>query len=358
MAVRSKVLAVDDNGTNIMLYEELLEESYELETAADGQEALEKVAAFKPDVVLLDIMMPGMSGYEVCTEIRQMPVIGPSIKVILVSARNTTEDRIIGYEAGADDYLIKPFDEDELEAKLKVFLKLKSMEEIDQLKSAVMSMFSNETRTPLNGILGPLQLLQSNNETNTPQERSNWLNLISKSAEDLQSLVEKVLLLSKLRSGQHKLRLQDEGSADLLQHLVYSVQQVSSARGIDVSVVEAPEAQLPVDRDLIMKCLMTLVDNALNFSKSGSSIALGGAQHGNEYRFSIADATHQVDPSVLESMWGEPANDERPEAQSLEGQSLSLSIAREVAAMHRGKITVASNDEEGTVFTLALPLAA
>lgn len=355
MAVRSKVLAVDDNSTNIMLYEELLEESYELETAADGQEALEKVAEFQPDVVLLDIMMPGLSGYEVCAVIRKMPRIGSSIKVILVSARNTTEDRIIGYEAGADDYLIKPFDEDELEAKLKVFLKLKSLEEVDQLKSAVMSMFRSETRTPLNGILGPLQLLQSNNDSNTPEERMNWLNLVSKSADDLQGLVDKVLLLSKLRAGQQQLSIEAADSEELLKHLQYSVQQSSAARGIEVSVVDGHGADLRVDRRLILKCLTTLVDNTLNFSKSGATIQLGGAVHGDEYRISIKDADHQVDALVLESIMGEL---EESESNHLEGQSLSLSIAREVAGLHNGRIAAASNDEEGTVFTLSLPLAA
>ena len=356
MAVKSKVLAVDDNSTNIMLYEELLEEQYQLETAADGREALEKVAEFKPDVVLLDIMMPGISGYEVCSEIRKMPDIGSDIKVILVSARNTTEDRIIGYEAGADDYLIKPFDEDELEAKLKVFLKLKSLEEIDNLKSTVMAMFSNETRTPLNGILGPLQLLKSNNDSNSVDEREKWLNLIAESADDLQTLVDKVLLLSNLRSGRRMLSLKPADSSDILEHLSYAVQGVCAARGIEVSVGEKVAAELNVDKDLLLKCLTTLVDNALNFGKSGSRIELCGAINDGEYEISVRDSNHQVDPSVLESLMGDyrAAQD----GSRFEGKSLSLSIAQEVAGMHSGKMTAASNDQDGTVFTLTLPVAA
>ena len=356
MAVKSKVLAVDDNSTNIMLYEELLEEQYELETAADGQEALEKVVEFNPDVVLLDIMMPGISGYEVCSEIRKMANIGKDIKVILVSARNTTEDRIIGYEAGADDYLIKPFDEDELEAKLKVFLKLKSLEEIDHLKSTVMAMFSNETRTPLNGILGPLQLLKSNNDSNSPEERMKWLNLIADSAEDLQTLVDKVLLLSSLRSGSRPLDLKPAESSDLFDLLVYTVKGASAARGIEIVPGDKANIELCVDKDLVLKCLATIVDNALNFSKSGSKIELSGAVNEDMYEISVRDGNHAVDPTVLESLIGDSTA--APAGVVLEGQSLSLSIAQEVAGMHSGQIAAASNDEDGTVFTLTLPVVA
>lgn len=355
MSTKSRVLAVDDNQTNLMLYEELLDEQYELETAENGKDALALVASFQPDIVLLDIMMPGMTGYEVCSEIRKLPSPGNSIKVILVSAKNTTADRIVGYESGADDYLIKPFDEDELEAKLRVFLKLKSMEEIDQLKSSVMSLFSSETRAPLNGIVGPLQILRSTNETNQPEERLKWLNLVHDSAKELQSLVDRVMLLSRLRSDQHSLHKDEVTTEYLLSQVVYSGKPLSEAREIGLTVGEDVGAQVSVDRELIASCLSTMLQQSLNLSKPGAALVLNTRRADDQLEISFSGCDRRADPEVLEALMEDQAFS--VDQSAMHGSSLSLSIAKEVARLHHGKIT-AANDEDGTVLSLHLPLTA
>ena len=356
MAAKSKVLAVDDNQTNLMLYEELLEDIYELETAENGEMALEVFREFEPDIVLLDIMMPGISGYDVCTEIRKIPGQGAATKVILVSAKNTTADRIVGYEAGADDYLIKPFDEDELEAKLKIFLKLKSMEEIDRLKSSVMALFSHETRTPLNGILGPLQLLLSTNNNNSIEDRLNWLNMMADSAYSLQTLVDKVLLLSNLRSGQRLLNREAVVSSEILNYVLYNVQSLSIAKDISIEMEIDEGTTLSVDKDLILKCLVSIVSNSLNFSKRGSTLELSGAVCDSDYVISVRGRGEGVDTEVLNDLINSIT--EVNENEHLAGQSLSLSIANEVAQLHSGKIEANTSADEGTTFTVSLPLAA
>ena len=356
MTVKSKVLAVDDNQTNLLLYQELLEDIYELETAESGERALEVFREFEPDIVLLDIMMPGISGYEVCAEIRKTPVLGSSTKIILVSAKNTTADRIVGYETGADDYLIKPFDEDELEAKLKIFLKLKSMEEIDRLKSSVMSLFSHETRTPLNGILGPMQLLLSTNSNNSAEDRMNWLNMMADSAYSLQTLVDKVLLLSNLRSGQRLLNRQAVVSSEILNYVLYNVQGLSTSKDINIELVTDEGTTLSVDKDLILKCLVSIVSNSLNFSKTGSTLELSGEVCDSNYVISVKGSGEGVDAEVLNDLI--KSITEVNENEHLAGQSLSLSIANEVAQLHSGRIEANSNAEEGTTFTVSLPLAA
>ncbi|MGH9361080.1 MAG: response regulator, partial [Thermoanaerobaculia bacterium] len=133
-AKRPRILVVDDDPINVCILEEILAEQYELATAGNGEEALEKAPAFKPDLVLLDIMMPGIDGYEVCRRLKSNPRLRDA-KVILVSAKAMLSERLEGYESGADDYLTKPFDDAELMAKVRVFLRLKSIEEIDRFKT-------------------------------------------------------------------------------------------------------------------------------------------------------------------------------------------------------------------------------
>ncbi len=120
---RGRVLIVDDNAMNVDVLRRLLRKDYELDTAGSGEECLAKVSAFKPHLVLLDIMMPGIDGYETCRRIKSSAV-GDVVQVILVSGKGSAAERVKGYEAQADDYLVKPFDHEELLSKVRVQFRL------------------------------------------------------------------------------------------------------------------------------------------------------------------------------------------------------------------------------------------
>jgi putative two-component system response regulator len=123
MNPKGRVLIVDDNAVNVDILRRILRKEYDLETAAHGEECLAKIPAFKPQLVLLDIMMPGIDGYETCRRIKSSTV-GPLVQVILVSGKGSTAERLQGYAAQADDYVVKPFDHDELLSKARVHLRL------------------------------------------------------------------------------------------------------------------------------------------------------------------------------------------------------------------------------------------
>ena len=129
MQEKRKILAVDDNLTNLAVVEELLGSHYVLMTASTGEDALKIAQEFQPDLIVLDIMMPGIDGYEVCRQMRMNPSLRYT-KIIMVSVRATVAERLKGYQAGADDYLTKPYDEEELLAKIRAHLRLKAFEAI------------------------------------------------------------------------------------------------------------------------------------------------------------------------------------------------------------------------------------
>ncbi len=116
-----KLLAVDDNPDNIAIIEELFQEKYDLRTASRGEEALKIALDFQPDIILLDIMMPGMDGYEVCQRLREYPSLAET-KIIMVTAKGALEDRVKGYEAGANDFITKPFAEENILESVEFFL--------------------------------------------------------------------------------------------------------------------------------------------------------------------------------------------------------------------------------------------
>ena len=126
MVRHGRVLIVDDNAMNVDVLRRILRKEYELDAAVSGDECLAKLSAFKPQLVLLDIMMPGMDGYETCQRIKSSP-LGDSIQVILVSGKGTTADRVRGYEAQADDYVVKPFDHGEMLSKVRAHFRLRNL---------------------------------------------------------------------------------------------------------------------------------------------------------------------------------------------------------------------------------------
>jgi putative two-component system response regulator len=123
--MKPRILVVDDSEINLKVLEQLLKFEYEVIRATSGQEALAKVRQFSPDMVLLDIMMPGIDGYETCRQIKAGP-LGKFTPVVLVSVKASTPERLAGYAAGADDYIVKPFDHDELLAKVRIHFRLRS----------------------------------------------------------------------------------------------------------------------------------------------------------------------------------------------------------------------------------------
>jgi two-component system alkaline phosphatase synthesis response regulator PhoP len=128
---KSKILAVDDNSINLAVIEELLGSQYNLMTVSTGIEALKTAREFRPDLIILDIMLQSMNGYEVCQEIRKSSSLRHT-KIIMVSAKAMESDRLKGYQIGADDYLTKPFDGDELLAKVCAHLHPKPIEAISE----------------------------------------------------------------------------------------------------------------------------------------------------------------------------------------------------------------------------------
>ena len=137
MQIKKKVLAVDDNDLNLEIIKEILDGQYDLKIVKTGEEALEFAVDFRPDVVLLDIMLPGMDGYEVSQRLRANPALKYT-RIIMVSAKAMTSERIEGYQAGANVYIAKPFSESELLTKIRQQIRLADMEREEEPIKAII----------------------------------------------------------------------------------------------------------------------------------------------------------------------------------------------------------------------------
>jgi len=349
---RSKILVVDDSPINIEIIDEALGETYDVKPAATGAEALELIGDCRPDVVLLDIMMPGIDGYEVCRRIRADPAFRHT-KVIMVSAKAMTSERLEAYEAGADDYLTKPVDMDELLSKVQVFLKLKSVEEMDQLKGDLLSLLSHECRTPLNGIIGPLEILMSEENLDSITQKE-LVKIAHGSAHRMQDFLAKIVALSAMKSGKWGFQLAPANVYDVLRDALGEVTARARERNIDILEEISSKPTISLDRKEMKKVLVALLDNAIRFSHPDGEIKVRIASDGEGVHLTVTDHGEGIDPDFLPRVFDEFTGADIKHHSK--GHGLSLAIARQIMTQHDGHITVQSTKGAETTFTVRLPL--
>jgi two-component system sensor histidine kinase/response regulator len=346
-----KILIVDDHPTNVALLEDILGEDYLLATATSGEEALAIAPDFQPALVLMDIMMPGLDGYETCRRLRAQATLRHT-KIILVSAKAMLSERLQGYEAGADDYITKPFDEDELLAKVRVYLRLKSVEEVERLKSDLLVLLSHETRTPLNGLLPALASLRSEPDM-ASAERQLLLDMAYQSARRLQYLLERVMALSAMKSGQWTFLFTPVDLGDVVRAAVCAVASHAAARQVQIEQRLPDAAMTMLDPEQMLSVLTTMLENAIRFSDIEGVVVVSVARHADRFCVTVTDQGDGIDPDILPRVFEGFVHTDL--AHHSEGSGLSLALARQIILAHQGTIAVESTKGLGTTFTIWLP---
>ncbi len=336
-----RLLVVDDDPLNIAIVEEILEETCHLRSAPHGEAALAIMPRWRPDIVLLDIMMPGPDGYEVCRRIRADDRYRAT-KVILVSGRASVEERLAGYAAGADDYIVKPFVDDEMLAKVRVFGRLSRTEEVDRLRRDILSVFSHETRTPLNAILGFASLVAD--DENVSAEVRDHVAEIAGGGHTLLEFVRKAQLLCDLKSG--------IAFAPRPDSLARRLRELVASETAACSLTVDDEGEISADWRFVDEAIAAVLANAAKFGDgTPAEVSLRRLEKG--YLIQIADRGPGIAPEHLRHI-GEPFGVWDVDHHH-RGQGLSLAISRETLELHGGYLYGANRPDGGAVFYLGLP---
>jgi two-component system sensor histidine kinase/response regulator len=349
---RSKILAVDDNVIDIMTIERLLGEEYDLKTASTGEEALSIAAEFRPDIILLDNMMPGLDGGQVCRQVRADSGLRHT-KIIMVSGKSRVSERVEAYRAGADDYITKPFNEDELLAKIRVYLRLKSVEEVDQFKTNVLALLSHEARTPLNSLIAPAEMLMSGEEVDAEQKRL-LIEMVHSAAKRLHLFFENVMLLSSLKSGTCQFNPEPVDLFDVVHEAVCDVATKAAERKVKIHEKFDSGPTVCIDRRHVKTAVTSILDNAVRFSPLGGRIDVCITGDDGFAGVRVTDRGEGIDPDYLPYVFDE-LSDQDIDHHS-RGQGLSLAIARQIVQRHNGTIEAESTKGSGTIFTMRLPV--
>jgi len=302
------ILIVDDNPQNLQVLGKILQENnYEIEFAINGEAALVWLKKQQFDLILLDINMPGMNGFEVCRKIRSNPVMN-NVPVIFLSADTDRESILKGFEFGAQDYVTKPFDSRELLVRVRTHLALKdsleklekfnkSLEEkviertqqlkeaniklealnlrlidLDRAKADFLNLISHEIRTPLNGILGPLELLK---EPVSASEIGELVEILDMSVKRLERFSLNALLITRLKIKQFEIRKDKIHLSNLINEVLKEEKEKFQERCIQIKRNdEITLGLISGEAELIKKCISNILDNAVRFSPENSTIEI------------------------------------------------------------------------------------
>ena len=404
-----RILIVDDSRTQRERLRMLLARAdYEVETAADGQEAIVRVEQSPPDLIVSDVVMPGMDGFAFCQAVRANPATR-RVPFILVTEWSAPTDVVRGLEAGADNFIPKPYDEDQLLGRIeRIFQQLElrtegrqdvevtmqvggralavtadkqqiiellfsTFEELGRVnaelqeaaaeadranraKSEFLSRMSHELRTPLNAILGFGQLLEIDELS---PEQLDGVRQILGGGRHLLDLINEVLDISRIEAGRMSLSIEPVPVAQILHEALDLVRPLIDQRGIRLEVPPAGlcERHVRADRQRVKQIVINLLSNAVKYNRREGTVAISCRETPRGLRIEVRDTGHGIAPDKLERLFT-PFDRLGAEESTEEGTGLGLALAKKLAEVMGGTMGVESTVEVGSTFWLELELDA
>ncbi|MBT3175965.1 MAG: response regulator [Desulfobacula sp.] len=407
-----RILIVDDEANNRKLLHQILKDNYQLSFSVDGKQALEIANKIIPDLILLDIMMPEMDGYEVCQKLKSQLKTN-KIPVIFTTAMNEIEDELHGFETGCVDYIIKPFSPPIVMARVKTHLKLKDAletmasqnkklereknkvtqnnlelehrvtertaqlestnfnlqntlkqardlakkaESANIAKSQFLANMSHEIRTPMNGIIAATDLALAEG---LKPEIENYIRIAHDSGQSLLKIINDILDFSKIESGYLEIENLPFALKETIDSIIEMLFAEFKEKGIDLSLKIDPNLPeiLVGDSMRLRQVITNLVNNALKFTNTGGLITIGvnqkkvGIHHGKiMLDFYIKDTGVGIKSKHLDNLFNPFTQADPSSTRKYGGTGLGLSISKKIVEKMNGEIDIKSEYGKGTIF--------
>lgn len=357
-----RILVVDDDRMNLRILEGILRNAhYALATAASGEEALAAYDQFKPDLVLLDVLLPGINGFDTCRELRRRHQHAAA-PVIFITAKSESDDIVEGLSAGGVDYLPKPFRPREALARIRTHLQnrllLEQISSANEAKNRFLGMAAHDLRNPLASIRGLAEFLLDPMLGELNAEQRDLADTIQTTSQNMLALVNELLDVATIEAGELRLQPTPTALAEFLAKAVSLANMEGSRKGTRVEFVPPPSALPPLAIDVakIRQVIDNLLSNAIKYSPPGSHVrvSLAAAPDGGQC-FTVTDQGPGIPEGEHDKLFKDFGRLSVQPTGGEKSTGLGLAICQKIVVAHRGEITAQNLPGQGCAFAVTLP---
>jgi len=360
------ILVADDVPKNLQLLGNILKAELECEIAfaTNGLQVLSFVREHLPDLILLDVMMPEMDGFETCRQLKAMDNTR-DIPVIFLTARVDTLDIVKGFKLGAVDYVTKPFESVELMARVNTHLALKATRddliELNSMKDKFFSIISHDLKNPMGALLTLSELLYDNYEKYSPERAGMLIQTLYESSKSAFNLLENLLIWSRAQRGKLDFTPTEFRLRDVVEGTLKLLGELSSKKGIRIEDRVNPDVMVYADRNMLETVIRNLISNGIKFTGENGEIRVGSSivSNGNSRmaKIFVSDNGIGMSPAVYEKLFRIDSNFSTPGTNEEPGTGLGLVLCSDFVKINGGEIAVESVSGEGSTFYFSVPLA-